>query len=239
MSENKPAVVQTTDISKEDLLKIERFIEVGAPGFDLTDTTTVSRMMDLYLGGKTYSQIARVTRSQKELVMLYSHRLKWYTLKMEYLQELELHLKGRIVNAKVASQDFLLQLSQMYQKKIGAKMDKYLATNNEQEADKINLKEIDKYLKIVEALQKISSDVPPKSSSGQGPAVGINVGDGVTVTKSEDGSVEITPKQKTMSSMLEMLANQRRAEDLAKNTKTSDIKNVTPQKNEGEGNENK
>lgn len=232
MSDQNVPVVQLTDLSADDQDRVAKFVERGAPGFDLTDEAKMAKMLDLYLGGKTYSQIARIQRAPKELIMLYSQRLKWYVLKMEYLTELELHLKGRVISAKSASMDFMLQLMQMYQKKIGTKMENYLRSNDESEADKINLKEIDKYLKLVEALHKTSSE-PMQKSPGQqaGPAVGINIGDGITMTKSEDGSVEITPKQKTIGSMLEKLANERRADEAAKMVKTSDIKEKTPQTN--------
>lgn len=235
MSDTVPAIIQT-DLSQDDQAKVAKFVDRGSPGFDLTDGPKITRMMDLYLSGKTYSQIARIQRQPKELIMLYAQRLKWYPLKLEYMQELELHIKGRMVNAKVASQDFLLQLSQMYQKKIGAKMDQYLATNDESVADKINMKEIDKYLKIVESLHKISSDSAPKQGN---PAVGLNLGDGVTITKNGDNSVEITPKQKTIGNMLEQLANQRREQELSKIKNTSDIKEVIPNKQEGENGDGK
>lgn len=233
-NQNLPAV-QVTDISPEDQEKLNKFVERGSPGADFSDEAKITTMLDLYLGGKTYSQIARITRSSKESIMLYSQKLNWYPLKVEYLQELEMHLKGRLISSKIANTDFLLQLSQMYQKKIGAKMDLYLKTNDETAADKINLKEIDKYIKIVETLHKIS-ETPPKEGSSKPPAVGINVGDGVTLTKGVDGSVEITPKQKTIGSMLEYLANQRRAAEAeAKRIKSNDIKDVTtPLTDEGD-----
>lgn len=237
MSDEKALVVQVTDLSKDDQDRVTKFIERGAVGFNLSDASRIARMMDLYLSGKTYSQIARIQGLPKDLVMCYSQKLNWYNLKMEYLEELELHLKSRVMNAKVASQDFLLQLTNMYQRKIGKKMDRYLKTDDEVEADKINLKEIDKYLKLVESLHKLSSEPSQKTPNS---AVGLNVGDGVTITKTGENSVEITPKSKTIGTMLETLANQRREQELSKQTKTSDIKEETTTKVEGEeGNETK
>lgn len=234
MGKNEVAEVQTTDLSADDQKRVQEFLEGGAEGFNLADEVLITKMMDLYLAGKTYSQISRINRKPKVLVMAYSQRLNWFRLKADYLLELELHLKGRLVNAKVASQDFLLQMQQMYQKKIGAKMDHYLQTGNDSVADSINLKEIDKYLKIVESLHKLSATPNPKNAN---PAVGLNLGDGVTITKKDDNSVEITPKQKTIGSMLEQLANQRREAEVSKYNKTSDIKEVTPQQEGEKGNE--
>ena len=59
---------------------------------------------------------------------------------------------------------------------------------------------------------------------GRNPAVGLNLGDGVTITKNGDNEVTITPKNKTVGEMLNELANLKRAEeDRAKNM-TYDIK---------------
>lgn len=227
-------VVQEHDLSQQDMNKVDKFFEAGAPGFNLGDQTKIVQLADLYLSNKTYSQIARIHRIPKELVMAYSYRLKWYAMKMDYLRELEEQIKSRVLDAKITSQDFLLELTQMYQKKIGRKMDLYFQTNIEAHADEINHKEIDKYLKLVEALYKLSSE-PTQGKQAPSP-VGLNVGEGVTIKKTVDG-IEITPKQKSIEAMLAELADQRRAAEDGKNVKSSDIKDVT--NSQGEKNENK
>jgi hypothetical protein len=230
MENNLPAETKVSDLTVEDVAKVNKFFEAGAPGFSLTDEAQVTKLMDLYLSGKTYSQISRIYRVPKELVMAYSYKLNWFKLKIDYLAEMELHLRNRIVDAKITSQDFLLQLTQMYQKKIAKNMDLYHQTGNEVHADKINLKEIDKYLKLVDALAKLSAEqVPAKSPAKTTPSIGLNVGDGVTITKTDDNTVEVTPRQKTTGEMLKELANMRREEDRQKAKKSSDIKDVTPQ----------
>lgn len=229
MSDNLPAELPPTDLSPEDVKRIEAYALAGSPGFSLEDEILMRKMIEMYLSGKTYSQIARITRKQKDLVMYASHRLGWYELKIQYLQELENNIKGRVVLAKIQSQDFLLQLTQMWQQKIGRRMDRYLETGNEDEANAISLKEIDKYLKTVEALQKLSSDITIKNSGNDKPAVGFNIGDGVTVAKKEDGTVEITPKVQSVGTLLARLAEERRQNE-ANKTPTSDIKEVSSNK---------
>jgi hypothetical protein len=112
---------------------------------------------------------------------------------------------------QVVNQDFLLQLVHVWRKRIGKKINKYFATDDESIIDSLDLKEIDKYLKTVEALQKMTSDgtqAPPKS-----PAVGINLGDGVTVTRKGENEVEITPKQRHIGDMLKQFADSKRKKD--------------------------
>ena len=73
-------------------------------------------------------------------------------------------------------------------------------------ANEINLKDIAAYIKTLEALSKSTGAfAEPKA-----PAVGLNLGEGVTVSKKDDGSVEITPKQKAVGEILKQLADERR-----------------------------
>lgn len=238
MSKDKALTeVATTDFTPEDQQKLQEFFDNGAPGFSLADEVKITKMMELYLSGKTYSQISRITRSPKELVMAYSSKLEWYPLKMQYLAELDNQMKLRLAEAKLQNKDFLIQMNQMWRRKIGKKMERYNQTDNDDEADAISAKELEKYLKTLDALTKLSTDPAPKTGQ-QAPAVGLNLGDGVTVTKTGENSVEITPKSQAVGNMLEVLANKRREAEAAKAEpeKKSDIKEVTPNKGEN-GNE--
>lgn len=214
----------TTDLSPRDLAKISEFKMAGAPGVTALKDTDLERIMDLYLTGKTYSQIARIMRLERTLLMYLSDRFKWYDLRRSYLSELEGAIRGRVIESKIASKDFLLQLTHMWEKKIGKKLETYLRTDNEAFADEIDLKEVDKYLKTVEILHRLTSE--KSDSRPHAPAVGLNLGDGVTVKKVGD-TVEITPKQATIGSVLKQFADLRREEEIKKSDK----------KNQGEKNE--
>lgn len=214
MEDNKPAVIEdpTTDLTANDLVAIDMFVNDGTPGLSSIDEVKMTRIMDLYLSGKTYRQISTTLRVNKSLVLYLSNRFKWFTMRQEYLADLEQSIRGRLIEAKIVNQDFLLQLQHMWQKKIGNSINKYLATDNEDHVNAIDLKEVDKYLKTVEMLHRLTAD--PKEGGQKAPLVGLNMGDGVTITKSEDGSsVEITPKQKVVSDMLKQFADLKRAEE--------------------------
>jgi hypothetical protein len=132
-------------------------------------------------------------------------------MRKEYMIDLEQNIRGRLLEARMVNQDFLLQMIQMWQKKIGSKMNKYLATNNEEFANEIDLKDIDKYLKTLDILQRISAE--PKS--GGNPTVGLNLGEGVTIER-HGNTVEITPKTKAIGDMLKQFADFRREEESKK-----------------------
>jgi hypothetical protein len=230
MSENLPTTRPDTDLSSTDLEKVRQFQAEGLPGLAKLGEPDFHRMTELYMNGLTYWQIATTLSLPRVLVMHLSHTYGWYPAKQEYMTELQEKIKGRVIDSKLASQDFMLLLIQAYQKRLGGQLKRYLATDNASEANAINLKEIDKVLKAIEILQSLSSD--GKTSSGKTPAVGLNLGDGVTIERSGDNKVTITPAiDKHLGSMLKKFADQRRAEQ-NKDTKTSDIKADEPKKEE-------
>lgn len=217
MSEdNKPVVVEEpiSDFSDRDMRNIQRYVDEGLPGIATVDADKMARIMDMYLSGKTYRQIAQTMSMDKAMVLYLSHKFNWFIVRREYLVELESLIRNRIIESKIVQQDFLLQLTQMWEKKIGTNIKKYLATDNEEFANNIDLKEVDKYLKTVEILHRLGSE---KSAGGSGtPAVGLNVGDGVTIVKKSDNEVEITPKSKAIGDVLKALADERRENEAVK-----------------------
>ena len=226
MSEKVAQIAEkTSDFTDFDIKTIQKYENEGMPGFYTLDDVTAGRMMELYLHGKTYREISQITNRPKALVLTLSKQLDWYPKRIEYLRDLNETIQQRTFEAKVVGQDFLLQLKHVFEKKIGGKIRDYLRTGDESYANAIDLKEIDKYIKTLETLDKMTEIKKPK---GEGkPAVGINVGEGMTVKKLDDNTVEISPKDKTVGSALAQLAEFRRQ---AEETKSSDIK-----KNNSEG----
>lgn len=206
--QNLPAVRPTTDIVGKDAEDLSKFIEEGKPGIATIEQEDIKKMFELYLAGKTYRQISGIMQTKKPLILYMSQKLDWYNMRQEYLEELENTNLPRIIEAKLMSQDFLLQLVQMWQKKIGARVTRYMMTDDEQHASNINLKEIELYLKTLERLQK--SVEMPKAA---GPLVGITMPDGGTMTRTGENTIEITPKQKAVGDVLKKWADKKREEE--------------------------
>lgn len=210
-SENNDIVLHKEyDFTEFDLKAIEQFESEGLPGVASIDDKAMINMMSLYLSGKTYREIARITRKKKMLVLYISKKFNWYAKKIEYLRDLEETMVQRTLEAKLMGHDFLLQVKHYFEKKIGSNITRYLATNDESFAEKIDLKEIDRYIKTFEALEKLST-IRSRSEKNS-PSIGLNVGDGVTITKKGDNSLEISPKQKAIGDVLKELADFRRKE---------------------------
>jgi hypothetical protein len=211
MSEDqKPAVIEQTpnDFSQQDLEVIKKYQDAGLPNIAAVDDKKMSSIMNMYLSGRTYRQISTTMAMKKEIILYLSYKFNWFELRRDYLADMETLQRSRVVEAKIISKDFLLELQAMLQKKIGNNMRKYMATDNEEYAKQIDLKEVDKLLKIAEILHK--PDAVKKIGGENSPAVGINVGEGMTVTKTGENSVEITPKSTIINNALKQLADFRR-----------------------------
>lgn len=219
--------VKLHDFTPSDRKKIEKFKEAGLPGIATMRDDQVIKAMDLYQNGKTYEQIAMILGVKKEIILFFSEKFEWYPMKMEFSENLAANIMERTLQAKIITTDFLLQLKQFWETRIGKNINKYLATGEEQWAEKIDYRDVDKYLKTVELLNKTGEARGDKLSP-----IGLNVGEGgLSIKKTLDG-VEITPKQKSVSEQLSKLADFRRQEENRKNSEISDInKKIGEKKN--------
>lgn len=206
------------DFTEKDLAVIQEYMEAGLPNIASVDGIKMGRILDMYLSGKTYRQISTIMNIKKELILYLAHRFKWFEVRKEYIEDLERNMRSQLIETRIRSQDFLLQLMSMWQKKIGTNISKYLATDNVEFANNIDLKEVDKYLKTIEILHRISTDKVPAPSSSP---IGLNVGDGVTITKKGNNEVEITPKSNAIGELLKQYADFRREQESIKSDKKS------------------
>jgi len=222
MSDSKDlSLIPHSDFTMKDLELIEQFKEGGLLGLHTLTDVDVERMMGLYMDGKTYRQIASLLKKNRQVVLFLAHKFKWFELRAEYLDELHATLKGKILEAKLQDQEFLLHLSLAYKKKIGKNIDQYLRTDDSEFYDKIDNKDLGTLMKVMEMLHKLNSE----TMGDKPPLVGLNgMGEGVNITKTGPNSVEITPKQSPFASKLKQFAELKREQEKQEaSEKSSDI----------------
>jgi hypothetical protein len=204
------SVIQTSDFTMKDLEIIEEFKKDGMLGLHTLAPTDVERMMSLYMDGKSYRQISTLLKKNKSLVLFLAHKFKWFELRTEYLDELNATLKGKIIEAKLQDQEFLLHLSLAYKKKIGKNIDQYLRTDDSAFYDKIDNKDLGTLMKVMEMLHKLNSE----NLGEKPPLVGLSgMSEGVTITKTGANSVDIMPKKSGFSSKLKQFAELKREQE--------------------------
>lgn len=225
--QNLPALIPFNDFTVKDLEAIEKFKDGGMLGLAQFTDTDIERCMSLYLDGKSYRQIAQVTWKNKTTIMFLAHKFKWFELREAYLEELQATLPSKILESKLQSQEFLLHLTLAYQKKIGKNIDQYLRTDDEKFADKVDSKDLSTLLKIMEMTYKLN--VENLGSGDKPPLVGISgMSDGVTITKTGENSVEITPKS-PIASRLKQMADFKREQEKADKPAPKPVHDISKQ----------
>lgn len=225
---------KTTDITPKELEVMNKYKESGLPGITSLSDVGVTKAIDMYMGGKTYHEISKILGVKKEIVLYLAHKFNWYGTKMEHLEILDANLKERILHANLVNQDFMLQIQEFFKQKIGTKISRYFATNDDEIASKVDRKDIEMYYKAVELMSKLTTEKP---AAGSRPAVGLNLGDGVTVKKVGENEVVITPKARTTGEMLNELANLKRKEEDRPKAKKDTYDIVLEESQNTEGNE--
>lgn len=205
------ALLPYADFTMKDLTAIEKFKDGGMLGLHTLVNTDVERCMGLYMDGKSYRQIAQVTKINKTVILFLANKFKWFELRAEYLDELQATLKDKVIESKLQSQEFLLELVLAYQKKVSRNIHQYLRTDDGAFFDKIDPKDISTVLKVMELLHKFSTE--NLSNPNDKALVGLNgLGEGMTITKTGANSVEITPKS-PFSSKLKQFADMKRDQE--------------------------
>jgi hypothetical protein len=204
-------VNKTTDMIQTELDKVQKYIEDGLPGITEITNNELYRMYDLYLNGSTYTQIAASLGLKKVIVLYLAHHNKWYESKSEGLNEIMEKTKGRVQETKLRSSEFMLLMVQAYQKRIANKFTRYLATNDEENMDEVDLKELSQLMKAIEMVNEL--DDHGRNAKGKNPTLGLNIGGGVTVKRENANEVTITPKDMTIGETLRQFAESKLEEE--------------------------
>lgn len=225
--EKQVATMPFADFTMKDLEIIEKFKEDGMIGLHTLVESDHERMMSLYLDGKSYRQIALLTKKHKSVVLFLAHKLKWFELRKEYLDELKATLPDKILDSKIQSQEFLMELIMAYRKKIGRNINEYLRTDNVEFHDRIDKNDVMTVMKVMELLHKLNSENLGNTDKSM---VSLNgLAEGVTITKTGNNSVEITPKVSPFNSKLKQFAEMKRQQEKQAAGSPHDISSEEPQ----------
>lgn len=228
-------IERTTDLTPKDQEIVTKFIADGMPGLAAVDDVMIARIYSAYLDGKSHRETASVMRTTKGIVLYLADRFNWFQRRQEYRDELALTMQNRMMERKLDNKDILIYMSQYYSKRLRKKMDRFYETENEDPALEPSKKDVDSLLKTIKALNELDdTGKDPKTGKPPISPVGINIPDGATVTRNDDGSVDISPKEKAQVDMLMAYSNYRREQDALRSKKSSDIKETIPQENNSE-----
>lgn len=209
------------DMTKEEHLNLQKYIDNGCPGLVKIDDTKVFTWFELYMNGKGYSEIANITKDNKELIMYVSHKSRWNEKKMEYYRDMSASMASKLKNVKIQSADTVANAITAMGKYYNDKFNKFLATNDKDIIENMDTKILAQYYKSLEVLDKIISPTPKDDDdSTKKPMVNINLGTGATVTQVDDKTVDISTNtvesDEAAGDLLKALAKYQRSKDTKK-----------------------
>jgi hypothetical protein len=212
--DNLPTLKMSTDMTESEVKKVQQFIEDGLPGIAEVRASDISRMLDMYLTGSSYSQISAAMRIRKVFILYLAYKANWETVREEYINEIQEGIKNRLVNVKLKAQEFMILAAQAYQQKMSVHFLNYLSTGNAEEINAVSPKEMLLVMKIIEMNNNLDSD--GKDKSGKVPPIGLNPGaTGILVERTGENSFSVTPKDgnENVGSLLKRLADEKRAKE--------------------------
>ena len=194
------------DFTDEEVKRINNFVSNGSIGLEslVKDEYKINSLFGMYMAGKNYTEISKISRVKKDLVLYMSAKMKWYEKRMEYLDDIQNKMTDKLKNTRIQSLNFISDLINFHHKYYGDEINEYLRTNDKSIVDNLDLKALSQYFKSIEILEKILNPSNVNRNGGSGATININAA-GSKIETSED-SIEITPNDSNTGELLKALA---------------------------------
>jgi hypothetical protein len=181
------------DFEDSEVERINTYVANGCIGLEslVKDEAKVNSLFSLYMTGKTYTEISKISRVKKDLVLYMAAKMRWYEKRMEYLNDIQNKMTRKMSEARVESLNFITSLIGFHHKFYGDEIDKYIATGDRTIIDNLDLKALGQYFKSIEILEKLMN--PSNVNRGGGSGATININAAGADIKTDDNTIEITP----------------------------------------------
>lgn len=182
------------DFTDEEVERINTYVANGCVGLEtlVKDDHKVNNLFALYMSGKTYTEVSKISRVKKDMVLYMAAKMKWYEKRMEYLDDIQSNITKKITETKTESLNFIASLISMHHKYYGDAINQYLRTGDRDIIDGLDLKQLTQYFKSIEILEKILNPANINRGGGSNTTVNINTPGG-KVEQVDDKTIEITP----------------------------------------------
>jgi hypothetical protein len=202
------------DMTKEEKEVVLAFINHGCPGLLRVQQSDIFKYFELYMSGKTYAEIAVITKAPKDLIMYLAYKSKWLDHRFKHYENISLNILDKVQQVKLDTANNLVTIIKALGKYCEMKYNKFLTTNDVNMIESIDNKIVAQYYKSIELLEKVlnaEEDADPNKKPKQ-PLVNINVGMGARVAEQVSGggqqTLEITDA--TSGDFLKALADMKK-----------------------------
>lgn len=198
------------DMSLEEQEQLNMFLNNGCPGLSKMRDSDIFQWFELYMAGRSYSEIAVATKKKKEYILFMAYKQNWLDKKMNHFDDLLSGMEEKLQQTKLESINTISTIVNALGKFYGDQFLKYLTTKDPSVINSIDTKMLSQYYKSVEALDKLMGRAASNDGDGEGrgPLVNFNLGAGATVSQIDDKTVEVTDN--TAGDLLKLLASMKK-----------------------------
>jgi hypothetical protein len=197
-----------TDLTEQEQNQVDEFINQGCPDVASVDDSHIHYWYELYLYGKNYGEIAKIVKTSKTLVLYHAQKLNWYGKKLSHYKDLFAEINQKVSNVKLDSVKVMTDLLTRYNREFTNKLNNFFASNITNDKNKIDMKDLISYLKIVDTLDKRIGDGLRKANE-KGPLVNVNVENASKITQVDNKTITIETEE-VASQVLKALADAKR-----------------------------
>lgn len=172
---SKIALDPTGDMTKAEKEKLQEYKDSGLEGVGNVPEHEVFKMFELYMMGKSYSEIANAMKRKKEVVLYFSEKSKWLEAKHEHYSDLTRMLSLKVAEAKTEGVNFLVNMMRFWHKRYGTAMEEFIRSGDEKYAKKLQGLNINNYVRCIEALDKIMGGGSGDSDGAKKMATTLNL----------------------------------------------------------------
>jgi len=201
----------SADLTPEEQKSLAEFKANGLPGLVRIDESDIAQWFNLYMSGKTYGEIAQITKKKKDLIVYISERSKWHKNRLDYFNDLAMHIVEKNQAVKIKSINALVTATSALSDYVSDEMNKYIQLKDKKIMKDMDTKAFANLIKAVETLNKLSEG-GAKSDGGIAPNVNINLSAGASVKSHGEDGVEITTKTEN-GDILSLLANYKKSKE--------------------------
>lgn len=181
------------DFTDKEVERINTYVSNGCVGLEslVKDDHKVNNLFALYMSGKTYTEISKISRVKKDIVLYMAAKMRWYEKRMEYLDDIQKNITKKITETRTESLNFIASLISMHHKYYGDAINDYLRTGDREIVESLDLKQLTQYFKSIELLEKILNPSNISRGGGSNTTVNINTPGG-KVEQVDEKTIEIT-----------------------------------------------
>lgn len=200
------------DFQDDEIERINTYVSNGCIGLEsvVSDDAKIASMFALYMQGRTYTEISKISKTKKDIVLYLGAKFNWYEKRMEYINDIQNKITKKLVTTRVESLNFISNLIGFMHKYYGDEFNKFMLTGDRDIIDNLDLKMLSQYFKSIEILEKLMNPANVKPPKNSGATVKINAPNGAKVEQLSDNTLEITPSNSgdILKKLAEMKENQ-------------------------------